>query len=69
MILLLSLLLVAGILGWLYWRYRVPAQVYDLLRTPSLSELAPIGKAPDGPEPFGYKTSWFAVRRERTLTP
>jgi hypothetical protein len=61
-VLLIGLLLAFVVLGWLYWRFRVPFQVHRLLRVPTLSELEPIAVEPDGPQPFGYKTSWWAVR-------
>ena len=69
----MSFLWIGGLLGvaaigyWIWSQYRVPWQVHSLLKVATLKELQPIDVEPDGPNPFGYKTMWVAMRAHNPL--
>jgi hypothetical protein len=58
-----TLVVVAAVAAyWIWSQYSVPYKVHSLLKVGTLAELEPIETEPDGPNPFGFKTTWVAVR-------
>ena len=58
-------LLAAAAALWLLWRRgsgSATSELEDFLRVPDLDELGQPATEPDGPLPFGYKSTWLAVK-------